>query len=305
MFNLNRSILRQALDLSPVATIIVDTRKPAAEVVYANQSFEAMSGFDVAELVGCRWDRLLADGQAREFDCERLLDIQCHPRLGVSDCIRLNMLPLFDQPGTPRFWMGVERPVHEAEENAGDGERDALLAVLRDARVHLRRLDGRDSTTGILNRRAFDDFFDRDWALAQRDQRALTLILFKLDYFDDYRQVFGRHAADACLQKVAHAITGSLRRASDLVARFADDQFSVLVAQSDEAKVREFSVAIAAKVRGLSIHHPRSSVDRFITVACGVASAVPGGPDTVITLIEKAEAALVAGPKDDRSYGVI
>jgi len=201
--------------------------------------------------------------------------------------------------------MGVERPVHEAEEMAGYGERDALLAVLRDARVHLRRLDGRDSTTGILNRRAFDDILDRDWALAQRDQRALTLMLFKLECFDEYRQVFGRHASDACLQKVAHAITGSLRRASDLVARFADDQFSVLVAESDEAKVREFSVAIAAKVRGLSIHHPRSSADRFITVACGVASAVPGGSDTANTLIEKAEAALVAGPKADRSLGVI
>lgn len=305
MFNLNRSILRQALDLSPVATIIVDTRKPFAEVVYANQAFEAMSGFDVAELVGCRWDRLLAAGQTSEFDCDRAMAIQCHHRLGVSDCISLNMLPLFDQPGTPRFWMGVERPAYQAEETAGDTERDALFAVLRDARVHLRRLDGRDSATGILSRRAFDDILDRDWALAQRDQRALTLILFKLDCFDEYRQVFGRHAADACLQKVAHALTGSLRRASDLVARFGDDEFSVLVAQSDESKVREFSLAIAAKVRGLSIHHPRSSVDRFITVTCGVASAVPGGTDTVSTLIEKAEAALTAGHQDDSSFGVI
>jgi len=305
MFNLNRSILRQALDLSPVATIIVDTRKPSPEVVYANQAFEAMSGFDVAELVGCRWDRLASGEQAGEFDCERAVDVQCHHRLGVSDCITLHMLPLFDQPGTPRFWMGLERRDLASDANGGDNERDALLGILRDARVHLRRLDGRDSTTGILNRRAFDDILDRDWALAQRDQRALTLILFRLDCFDEYRQVFGRHAADACLQKVAHAITGSLRRASDLVARFADDQFGVLVAQSDEAKVREFSATIAAKVRGLSIHHPRSSVDRFITVTCGVASAVPGSSDTVGKLIDRATDALGRESDSNQSLGAL
>jgi diguanylate cyclase (GGDEF)-like protein len=288
-----------------VATIIVDARKPVAEVVYANQAFEAMSGFDVAELVGHRWDRLLADGQTSEFDCERVMNIQCHDRLGVADHLSLNMLPLFDQPGVPRFWMGVERPTLETAAVAADNDRDALLAVLRDARVHLRRLDGRDSITGILNRRAFDDILMRDWVLAERDQRALTLLVFKVDNFDEYRQIFGRHAADACLQKVAHAITGSLRRASDLLARFADDQFSVLVTQSDEAKLREFSASIAAKIRDLSIHHPRSMVDRFITVSFGIATAVPGGADTIDTLIEKATSSLAPGLNDTTSAGVL
>jgi len=292
MFSLNKSVLRQALDLSPAATVIVDTRKPLPEVVYANQAFEAVSGFDVAELVGLRWDQLLVPGQNDEFACERIVDIKCHHRLGVSDTISFNMLPLYDQPGNPRFWMGIERQAFEEEAAASDNERDALLGVLRDARIHLRQLDGRDSTTGILNRRAFDDILNRDWGMARREQRALTLILFKLDCFNEYREVFGRHAADACLQKVAHAITGSLRRASDLVARFADDQFSVLVADSDEAKVREFSITIAAKVRGLSIHHPRSTVDRFITVSCGVATAVPASPESVNLLLERATLAL-------------
>lgn len=305
MFNLNRSVLRQALDLSPVATIIVDARKPVAEVVYANQAFEAMSGFDVAELVGHRWDRLLVDGQSSEFDCERVMNIVCHHRLGVADHISLNMLPLFDQPGVPRFWMGVERPTLETAAIAADNDRDALLAVLRDARVHLRRLDGRDSATGVLNRRAFDDILERDWVLAERDQRPITLMLFKVDSFDEYRQIFGRHAADACLQKIAHSITGSLRRASDLLARFADDQFSVLVTQSDEAKLQEFSASIAARIRGLSIHHPRSTVDRFITVSFGIATAVPGGADTIDTLIEKATSAIAPGLKHNPSAGVL
>jgi diguanylate cyclase (GGDEF)-like protein len=305
MFNLNRSVLRQALDLSPAATIIVDTRKPLAEVVYANQAFEAISGFDVAELIGVRWEQLLVPGQSNELTSECGIEIQCHHRLGVSDHISLNMLPLYDQPGSPRFWMGIECAVPEAVPGGEENERDALLAVLRDARVHLRQLDGRDSTTGILNRRAFDDILSRDWGIARREQRALTLILFKLDCFNEYREVFGRHAADACLQKVAHAITGSLRRASDLVARFADDQFSVLVAQSDEEKVREFSITIAAKVRGLSIHHPRSSADRFITVSSGVASVVPGSQDSIDTLIERATLALQKGQQQDTSFGLL
>ena len=170
--------------------------------------------------------------------------------------------------------------------------RAALPAALRDARMHLRRLDGRDSATGILSRHAFDDLLQRDWVLARREQRSLGLMLFQLDGFDAYREVYGRHAADSCLRKVAHAITGSLRRAGDLTARFQDDQFVVLISQGDENKIADLAAAIAGKVRGLSVHHPRSPVDRFVTVSFGVAVGIPASTGSVNVLVEQAEESL-------------
>ena len=128
--------------------------------------------------------------------------------------------------------------------------------------------------------------------LARREQRSLGLMLFQLDGFNAYREVYGRHAADSCLRKVAHAITGSLRRATDLTARFEDDQFVVLVAQGDENKITDLAAAIAGKVRGLSVHHPRSPVDRFVTVSFGVAVGIPASTGGVNVLVEQAEESL-------------
>lgn len=286
MFDLEKNVLRQALDSAPVATVIIDRNATVAVIAYVNHAFEAMSGFDVAELVGQPWGALLV-GEDDSPTSEHIAELECHPRLGVSDQLRLEILPLYDRPGTPRYWVGTERQT-EPDNRVDDSEREALLGVLRDARMHLRRLDGRDSATGILSRRAFDDIFQRDWVMARREQRSLGIMLFRLDAFDGYREVFGRHAADSCLYKVAHAITGSLRRAGDIAARFSDDQFAVLITEDNEEMVSGFAASIAGKVRGLSIHHPRSLVDRFVTVSYGFAAMVPAEAATANTLVEAA-----------------
>jgi diguanylate cyclase (GGDEF)-like protein len=288
MFNLNKRIIRQALDLSPVATIIVDLKSHPKPVVYVNQAFEALSGYEAAELIGHPWSELLIDSKDEEVTVGQTAHLNCHPRLGVADEMCLDMLPLYDKPGAPRYWLGTERaPV--SEEFAGqDTERDALLAVLRDARMHLRRLDGRDSATGVLNKRAFNDMLQRDWVMASREKRSLGLMVLRVEGLDAYREIYGRHAADSCLCKVAHAITGSLRRASDLVARLSDDQFVVLIGNTETVDSTRLAENIASKVRGLSIHHPRSPVDRFVTVSFGVAAVIPVGSQNANTLVEQA-----------------
>jgi diguanylate cyclase (GGDEF)-like protein len=290
MFNLNKRVIRQALDLSPVATIIVDMKNHPHPVVYVNQSFEALSGYDASELINHSWSELSGTAEDQEMESGQVAYLQCHPRLGVADQICLDMLPIYHQPGTPHYWMGTERELSPADLDEQDNERDALLSVLRDARMHLRRLDGRDSATGILNRRVFDDLFERDWVMARREKRQLSAILFQVDDFEAYRDVYGRHAADSCLAKVAHAITGTLRRAGDLVARYADDQFVVLLNNNDAATADKLAARIADKVHGLSIHHPRAQSGRFITMAFGAASTVPSAGMASLQLIEEAEA---------------
>ncbi len=293
MATLRKNIIRQALDLSPVATLIVDMKASPSTVQYVNQAFEALSGYDADELLGRSWSELVSgDAAGNDNDpagCNQQdALLQCHPRLGVAEELTLDLLPLYDGPGEPRYWLATEQQRVVGTEQE-DLERDALMSVLREARTHLRKLDGRDTATGVLSRRSFEELLQRDWVLARRERRSLALLVFRLDSFNAYSDVFGRHAADACLRKVAHAIAGSLRRAGDLTARCADDSFVVLMGEADESQADTLACQIAARVRGLAIHHPRSMHDRYVTVSYGVASVTPDGSSGHSALIEKAE----------------
>jgi diguanylate cyclase (GGDEF)-like protein len=204
------------------------------------------------------------------------------------------MMPLYDRPGVPRYWMGAEMRPTDALESTQDAERDTLLSVLRDARMQLRRLDGRDSATGVLNRRAFEEMLERDWLMARREQRGLSSILFRLNEFAEYREVYGRHAADSCLRKILHAITGCLRRGGDIAARYSDDHFVILLNGMDAGEVSRLADQIAARVRGLSIHHPRSAQGRFMTVSYGLSNLLPDAKNSPAVLLDTAVSDLEA-----------
>jgi diguanylate cyclase (GGDEF)-like protein len=131
--------------------------------------------------------------------------------------------------------------------------------------------------TGLLNEAAFRDVLAHDWAVAAREQSSLALVAFQLDDFPAYLEVFGRHASDSCLRRVAQAIRRRLRRASDVAARVDDSNLLVLAHSSTEANVTEFAEKIAAAVRELGLHHPRSNSARFVTVSYRIAVAAAKG----------------------------
>ncbi|MDH3334680.1 MAG: GGDEF domain-containing protein, partial [Gammaproteobacteria bacterium] len=110
-------------------------------------------------------------------------------------------------------------------------------------------------------------------AVAARDKGRLSVVVFRLNEFDAYIEVFGRHAADSCLRRVGIAIRRCLRRASDVVARPDGACFVALSHASDEHGVREFAARISTAVRELGLHHPRSSSSKFVTVTFEVAVA--------------------------------
>ena len=147
---------------------------------------------------------------------------------------------------------------------------------LLSAKRRIRDLTREDPVTGLLNGKAFREVLGHDWAVAAREKSTLALVLFTLDDFDAYVEVFGRHASDSCLRRVGQAIRRCLRRASDVAARIDGDRLVVLSHASDEDGVRDFATKISTSVRELGLHHPRSSQGRFVTVSHSVAAGRAG-----------------------------
>jgi diguanylate cyclase (GGDEF)-like protein len=170
------------------------------------------------------------------------------------------------------FWRPSSGP------EAAVGDREAHQALLK-AKRHIRDLSRDDPVTGLLNTAAFHEVLAHDWAVAAREKTTLALVAFSLQDFDAYLQVFGRHATDSCLRRVAQAIRRCLHRASD-VAAFVNteggDKLVVLSHASEESNVREFAHRIEHAVRELGLHHPRSSSSKYVTVSFEVAITTGG-----------------------------
>lgn len=156
------------------------------------------------------------------------------------------------------FWRGAA-----ATSNAGGSEvQHALLKAKR----RIRDLSREDSVTGLLNERVFREVLEHDWAVAAREKSTLAVVVFSLDDFDAYMDVFGRHASDTCLRRVGQAIRRCLRRASDVVARLGEHRLAVLSHASEQNSVQDFAGRISTAVRELGLHHPRSKSGKFVTV---------------------------------------
>jgi diguanylate cyclase (GGDEF)-like protein len=149
-----------------------------------------------------------------------------------------------------------------------------------------------DRSSGLSTPEHLLEVLRRDWSIAQRDGRTVTIMHIDVDGCRDYHDVFGRGATDNMLRQVGRTIASSLRRTSDIVAHLANDEFLLLGVSMEEAKAREHAEHIAGRVRALAIHHPRSRTGRYLTVCVGVVTVVPPGDQPMEVLLESAKRAL-------------
>jgi diguanylate cyclase (GGDEF)-like protein len=148
-----------------------------------------------------------------------------------------------------------------------------------------------DRSSGLSTPEHLMDVLRRDWSIAQRDGRSLTLMRVDVDGCRDYLEVFGRSATENVLRQVGRTIASAMRRTSDVVARFANDEFLLLGVSMEDARAREHAEHIAGRVRALAIHHPRSRTGRYLTVSIGVVTAVASRTadcEVLLTAVQRA-----------------
>jgi len=131
-----------------------------------------------------------------------------------------------------------------------------------------------DRSSGLSTPEHLLEVLRRDWSIAQRDARNLTMMRFDLDGCRDYLEVFGRGATENVLRQVGRTIASAMRRTSDVVRRFDDDEFVVLGVSMEADLARQHAEHIVGRVRALAIHHPRSRTGRYLTLSGGVVTTV-------------------------------
>lgn len=302
MASLPQHLMASLIELSPDGIAVCERGNDGWPVVFVNAAFERLTGYQVRELVGR--DLRFLQGKEREQDtrqrirealtrgqtCRALL--RNYRNDGTAFWNELTLAPIKDSSGTVTHYVGFHRdagerlrfdpkPITTRETSSVTGTYPSLLSVLRDDRL-----------TGLYNRGYFDELFRRDWAIAQREGRRLALLLFDIDSLTTYNETFGKPAGDSCIKRVARAIAGCLRRGSDLTARLEGGTIASLMSGMAPEQVLPFTNGILERVRDARIHHPKSTVLRYVTVSAGVVSMVPGPEEKPELLLDRARAAL-------------
>jgi len=279
MSGVDPNLLKHLVEAAPEGVALCESKGGEWPVVFINPAMEQLTGYSAEQVVGRNLSFLQADDRDQDGvlkmrnalrdgqPCQTL--IRNYRLDGTMFWNDVRLVPLRADDGRVTHFASFHREGGAVRTDAKDSRDPSLstqtmLAYLRD-----------DKLTGLLRRPYFEDLIKRDWGLAQRESRRLSFLVFDLDHFAAYRDVFGRQGADQSFRRIARVIGGCFRRASDLCGRFDEDQIAALTTGLDLSQAAKLADAVLGRVRDLAIHHPRSSVSRYVTASAGVVSMVP------------------------------
>ncbi len=120
-------------------------------------------------------------------------------------------------------------------------ERQRLAAELERMAMH-------DALTGLLNRRALMDRLRVELALRKRTGDALAFAMIDVDDFKRVNDTLGHAGGDDALKRFARVLREQTREI-DVPARFAGDEFALVMPRTDEHAVAAVMERIYAELR--------------------------------------------------------
>ena len=167
---------------------------------------------------------------------------------------------------------------------------EKLLALQKE----LEALSFKDGLTHIANRRRFDASLELEWDSASRLRQPLSVLLFDIDFFKQYNDLYGHVQGDRCLVDIAQTLSLALDGPRDLVARFGGEEFIVLLPGADATVARKVAERCQRLIQKRAIPHAHSPHEQRITVSIGVGTVVPGASLTPSGFIEVVDQRLYA-----------
>ena len=163
--------------------------------------------------------------------------------------------------------------------------------------AELAQLARTDGLTGLPNRRVFDERLEDELRRSARSRRPFALAIFDVDRFKQINDTHGHRIGDHALRAFADALRKHTRHV-DLAARFAGDEFAMILLDVDHREAHAIVDRIVAAIRNLIV------VDGVqLSASAGVTLSYP--VDTAETIVERADAALYQAKQAGRDQAVL
>ncbi|MCS7165960.1 MAG: diguanylate cyclase [Candidatus Calescibacterium sp.] len=159
-----------------------------------------------------------------------------------------------------------------------------------------------DDTTGIYNRKFFENALQNELKRAERYSLTLSLIVCDLDNFKKINDNFGHLTGDKVLKETAQIIKNNIREGIDVAARWGGEEFVILLPSTDKNSAYKIAERIRAQISshkysGLPENYP-------VTASIGVAN-YPIDAKGKTELFKKADDAVYEAKKKGKNRVVL
>lgn len=147
-----------------------------------------------------------------------------------------------------------------------------------------------DLITKQFNKEYFSYRYKQEFKRAIREELYLALILVDINEFSAYNELYGQDEGNICLKKVSDALVKQCSRPSDIVARFEEDIFYILLPNTKSAQ--KIADKCKKAVDNLDLDHDNSVIANIVRVKYGFASIQPKNISQLSELLLEAKQSL-------------
>ncbi|MGB3199420.1 MAG: response regulator [Nodosilinea sp.] len=148
-----------------------------------------------------------------------------------------------------------------------------------------------DPLTQVANSLHFDAFLQQQWDRHCHDQAPMSLILCSPDHLRTYYHIYGQQAGDAALRRIARTLYRTINPNIDLVARCSDDEFAVVLPNTDLDGALRVVSRMQQAVADLKMPCP-AAIAKHMTLSLGIGGTTPTTTLSSHHLIKTADQAL-------------
>ncbi len=154
------------------------------------------------------------------------------------------------------------------------------------AHEQLKFLAFHDPLTGLLNRGVMERVLEREFQRSKRYHIDLTVLFLDLDDFKSINDTFGHDNGDRALCHTANCLN-SLKRDSDIVARFAGDEFVAILPSTNKTQAQNYITRIKQKLASEPLS--ADSTTFYVKLSHGLSSVFEKGMDSSAILLKAAD----------------
>jgi len=154
------------------------------------------------------------------------------------------------------------------------------------AHEQLKFLAFHDPLTGLLNRGVMERVLDREFQRSKRYHIDLTVLFLDLDDFKSINDTFGHDNGDSALCHTANCLN-RLKRDSDIVARFAGDEFVVILPSTNKSQAENYIKRVKQELDSDPLS--ADSTLFHVKLSYGISSVFEKGMDSSAILLKAAD----------------